>query len=116
MGEQQDASYEALVVFENSYDAWLLVEHCGVQDWSSELTPTLHGRVPQVEWPARVPQQGPPDFRSLRHVCRQVDTDASSQISYRTTGTVPSHAVGPHSPMGPLATVSSQSAQTADRP
>mmetsp|Transcript_26787 Transcript_26787/g.58243 ORF Transcript_26787/g.58243 Transcript_26787/m.58243 type:complete len:731 (-) Transcript_26787:364-2556(-) len=79
-------AYEARVIFKDPYDAWLMVESYGSKEWSSELCPTLHGKVLQVDWPPRAPQP-PPDFRTLRHVCRQADTDASSQISYNTVGT-----------------------------
>jgi len=79
---------EALIVFDDPHDAWLLVEHCGTQDWSSSLTPTLHGRVLKVEWPLR-PVQVPPDFRKMTF---RADTDASSQVSYNTVGTINSRS------------------------
>mmetsp|Transcript_47161 Transcript_47161/g.121308 ORF Transcript_47161/g.121308 Transcript_47161/m.121308 type:complete len:677 (-) Transcript_47161:62-2092(-) len=97
-GTGKEKSIEARVNFNDQFDAWLLVEHFGGKDWSNEFAPTLHGRVLQVDWPPRQPQQPPPDFRALRHVCRQADTDASSQISYNTIGTAPSLAGVPIQP------------------
>jgi len=83
------ASMEALVVFMDPYNAWLLVEHCGAQDWSSSATPTLHGQILQVEWPPTPPRIVPVDFRKFAF---RADTDASSQISYNTIGTANSRS------------------------
>jgi len=80
---------EALVVFRDPYNAWLLVEHCGAQDWSSSCTPTLHGQLLQVEWPPKPLRSIPLDFRKFNF---RADTDASSQISYNTIGTANSRS------------------------
>lgn len=78
---------EATITFADPYDAWLLVEKCGAPDWSSSATPSLHGRLLQIEWPPMPPQV--PDFRKFAF---RADSDASSQLTYHTMGTAVSRS------------------------
>jgi hypothetical protein len=81
---QKAMGTEALVTFANPEDAAWLVDGRRPRNWSSSETISVLGRVLSAEWP---PPAAVSDWRRL---CYKADTDASSNISYGTVGTLQS--------------------------